>query len=143
MKNRRHFLYALLMLSLLNVFAGKLWAQDQGDGSAQGLLSLDQALMCESIEAFNPRNTAVVFSINVGKVLCYTFFSHVPKETVIYHSWYRKDQLSSKRKLTLKPPKWSTFSGIQLREADKGPWRVEISDEDDNILEILRFSITE
>jgi hypothetical protein len=45
--------------------------------------------------------------------------------------------------LTLKPPRWSTFSSIQLREADKGPWRVEIVDEKDRLHKTLRFSITD
>jgi hypothetical protein len=53
------------------------------------------------------------------------------------------DKLSTKKKLVLKPPRWSTFSSIQLREADKGPWRVEITDDDENILRILRFSIVD
>ena len=31
----------------------------------------------------------------------------------------------------------------QLREADRGTWRVEITDKEGNIFKILRFSITD
>jgi hypothetical protein len=32
---------------------------------------------------------------------------------------------------------------MHLRKNDKGPWRVEITDEQGNIFQILRFSITD
>jgi hypothetical protein len=32
---------------------------------------------------------------------------------------------------------------VELRDADKGPWRVEISDEKGIIFHMLRFSITD
>ncbi|MBW1746394.1 MAG: DUF2914 domain-containing protein, partial [Deltaproteobacteria bacterium] len=35
------------------------------------------------------------------------------------------------------------FSSIQFREADKGLWRVEITDPEGNIFHVLRFSITD
>jgi len=38
---------------------------------------------------------------------------------------------------------WSTYSQIQLRETDKGPWRVEISDQNGKVFDVLRFSITD
>jgi hypothetical protein len=53
------------------------------------------------------------------------------------------DELSAKIKLTLNPPRWATRSSIQLRETDKGPWRVEIVDAEDKVLYTLRFSITD
>jgi hypothetical protein len=51
--------------------------------------------------------------------------------------------LSTQVRLRLHPPNWATFSTIQLREADKGPWRVEVTDQDGRIFTILRFSITD
>jgi hypothetical protein len=46
-------------------------------------------------------------------------------------------------KLSLKTPRWSTFSRMRLRNGEKGPWRVEITDEEGNILGVLRFSVTD
>jgi hypothetical protein len=106
-------------------------------------LTLSQAVMCEAIKDQAPQNHGVVFSMAMGKVLCFTSFDPVLEKTVIYHNWFHKDELSNKLKLTLQPPRWSTFSTIQLREADKGPWRVEITDQAGHILGVLRFSITD
>jgi Protein of unknown function (DUF2914) len=98
--------------------------------------------MCEEIQDFTCRNPAVVFSMKIGKVSCYTSFDPVPEKTFIYHKWFHRDELSTTKRLTLQPPRWGTYSSIQLRETDKGPWRVEISDQNGNLLRILRFSIT-
>jgi len=99
--------------------------------------------MCEGIESYAPKTAAVVFSIEIGKVSCYSSFDPVPEKTYIYHLWYLKDRLTTRKRLYLKPPRWSTYTSIQLREADRGPWRVEITDKDGNVFKTLRFSITD
>ena len=106
-------------------------------------LALKEAYMCEAVKNFSPLNPAVVFSISVKSICCFTVFDPVPEKTVIYHKWYRKDRLTTTQSLTLEPPAWRTYSSIQLREADKGPWRVEIVGPKGSILQTLRFSITD
>jgi len=105
--------------------------------------TLIQAVMCESIENFQPLNPAVIFSISQGEVFCFSNFDPVMKQTHIFHRWYKKDNLIFTMRLTLSPPKWSSFSRVQLREADKGPWRVEISAADESLLQTLRFSMVD
>jgi hypothetical protein len=102
-----------------------------------------RASMCESIEGVTPRNEAIVFSVAIGKVSCLTSFDPVPEQTIIFHNWFYRDELTTSRQLTLQTPRWSTFSSIQLRDADKGPWRVEVTDENGNNMQTLRFSITD
>ena len=106
-------------------------------------LTLGLAVMCESIKDYKPENVAVVFSITIGKVSCYTAFDVVPEKTFIYHKWYHRDKPSTEKRMTLQPPDWASYSSIQLRETDKGPWRVEIYDNKRNLLHTLRFSITD
>jgi hypothetical protein len=107
------------------------------------IASLESAVICEDIKGYTPQNTGIAFSITIGKVSCFSFFNPVPEKTFVYHNWYHRDDLSTKKKLFLQPPRWGIFSSIQLREADKGPWRVEITDQEGKILTILRFSITD
>ena len=125
------------------IVPGNLFSQEELDVSDSTSIRLENAAMCEAIESFKPKNSGVVFSVNIGKVLCFTFFNNVQQETVVFHNWFRRDQLITKRKLTLKPPEWSSFSGIELREADVGPWHVNITNENGTTLKTLRFSITE
>ena len=106
-------------------------------------LTLRRAAICEMVNDFAPEKQAVVFSVTTGKIFCYTHFDPVPEKSDIFHNWYYKDKLITKQKLSLKPPRWSSYSAIQLRESDKGPWRVTITDQANNSLGVLRFSITD
>ncbi len=144
---KRTFFTSIILLVCIAFFLSvRGFAQNNKDifpGRIVKKLTLEQAAMCEEIKEYTPYNSAVVFSIKIGKVSCFTSFDPVPEKTFIYHKWYHRDKPSTKKKLTLNPPRWSTYSSILLRETDKGPWRVEISDQKGNLLRILRFSITD
>ena len=137
-------LAAVLLVMLCIALSTCSQAFSQEDQSTlPPLLTLAQAVMCEEIDGLTPENQAIVFSIAIGRVSCFTSFDPVPEDTYVYHSWFFRDKLSKKIKLSLQPPRWSTFSSIQLREADQGPWRVEITDRNGRLLRLLRFSITD
>ena len=105
--------------------------------------SLVKAVMCEDLQGSVPRYPAIVFSIAPGKVFCFTDFDPVPEKTFVYHNWYFREHKRAIVKLSLNTPRWATFSTVQMRSTDKGPWRVEIADPQGNILKTLRFSITD
>ncbi len=142
----KRWLLVFMLLWVGSPASGGLTAQESVTGvvakDSRGL-SLDQAVMCESLRDYAPVNQAVVFSMEIGKIYCFTSFDYIPQKTVIYHNWYRADSLVTTKRLTLQPPEWSTFSSIQLREVDKGPWRLEIKNEAKEILRIVRFSVTD
>jgi hypothetical protein len=132
--------FFILLTALVSVgFAQELLSQE----TPQDGVTLVRAVMCESISDYAPMNVAVVFSVNIGKISCYTAFEGIRSTTFTIHKWYRHDELVTTKKLTLKPPRWATYSSIQLREADKGPWRVEVLDVNDKLLKTIRFSVTE
>jgi hypothetical protein len=136
----------LLPFFIIFCFSSPSYSQQNEKKSfakASEKLTLVQAVMCEGIQDYKPWNQAIVFSISIGKVSCFTSFDPVPEKTYIYHNWYYRDSLSKRMKLFLQPPRWATFSSIQFREADKGLWRVEITDPEGNIFKIVRFSITD
>ena len=105
--------------------------------------TLADAVMCEGIREYSPENISVVFSASLKKISCFTNFDPVTRKSPVYHRWYHKDRLATTKKLFLSPPRWATFSSIQPRNSDKGPWRVEITDENGAVYHILRFSITD
>lgn len=144
-RNKPDILIAALLGVFLCISAPAAAQQDKpGKTVDKGArLTLSQAVICEGIKEYAPENEAVVFPIVIGKVYCFSFFDPVPEKTVIYHNWYFKDKLTARLKLTLKPPHWRTYSTIQLREADRGPWRVEITGPKGRTFQILRFSITD
>lgn len=105
--------------------------------------TLVKAVMCESILKYSPVNEAVIFSIELGRIHSFTEFDPVPKQTIVFHKWYHNGSLVSVKQFTVKPPRWSMFSSMQLRDADKGPWQVDIMDSKESLLRTLRFSITD
>ncbi len=106
-------------------------------------IALVQAVLCEDIQDYVPQNPTTVFSIERQTAFSFTAFDPVPQKTFIYHHWFHRSNSIARIKLTLKPPRWSSYSSIQLRAEDIGPWRVEITDAEGNIFQVLRFSVTE
>jgi len=143
LKKKTNRVYFLLLFPVLcGLFVSPVFSQ-QPAVSDQRKLALYQSAMCEGIEEYAPLNEAIVFSISLGKVYCFTFFEPVPQKTWIFHNYYFQDRLVAKAKLVIKPPSWKTYSSIQLREPDKGPWRVEVTDSGGRTFKVLRFSITD
>ncbi len=140
---------ALLFCLLPVLFQPGLCAQEQKPEAptpaapSDQKLALKSAVMCERVENLNPIRPGLAFSVSTGQVCCFTSFEPVPQPTVIYHRWYHRDELSTQTRLRLYTPKWSTYSVIQLRETDKGPWRVEVIDQNGRVFDVLRFSITD
>jgi len=106
-------------------------------------LTLLMATTCEGISDHSPRHVSVVFSASLGEIYCFTSFDPVPRKTFIYHNWFFRDKEIAHVKLSLRPPRWSTFSKIGIRANDKGPWRIEIVNSHGKILKILRFSVVD
>jgi hypothetical protein len=133
--------YSFVILAVVLFLPGVVRTEDTPPLSEEP--TLVQAVMCEGIQKFVPANEAVVFSIELGRIYCFTEFDPVPKQTTIYHKWYHKGNLVSVKQLTVNPPRWSSISSMQLRDADKGVWQVDVTDNNDKLYSTLRFSITD
>ena len=145
MHPRFHLISAAILLLLLGLSL-TLHADQSGNNEAaestpNADLLLGSATISETVKNRIPYNSAIAFSISIDKLYCFTDFLSVPQKTIIYHNWYRRDKKRASVKLLLKPARWATFSHLNFRKDDKGPWRVEITDQQGNILHILRFSI--
>jgi hypothetical protein len=136
--------YRIMILILMFMTTAPMgaWTQVTTENPTAVLdLKLGQAIVCETVREGVVVNEAVAFSVSLGRVYCYTDFVSVPEKTLTYHVWYQADQQRASVKLALRPPRWAVYSYITLRDKDKGPWRVEITDERGNVLQTLRFSI--
>jgi len=141
---RYHFVFILGVIAVIQIFLFfPLYFMKNVRAANADQPTLSEAVMCEEIFSDAPQNPTVVFSASKQKAVSFTVFDPVPQKTVIYHSWYHRDVPSAKIRLQLKPPRWSTYSSIQLRRTDIGPWRVEITDEKGYIFGVLRFSVTD
>jgi len=132
------FLFVVLLSFHIPVLA------EQGENPG-GAISpkLKKAVMCESVQDGLPVNQTVVFDVSKGSAYCWSDFDPVEVDGVIHHQWYRNGKLSYDQPLAVHPPRWAAYSTLRLRQADVGPWRLDITNESGDILKTLRFSITE
>lgn len=134
----------IVCLFVLIMGAVPAQAQESKNGSTEAKrLVLVEAAMCEHAGENGACTKAVAFSTALGQVSCLTVFDQVEDKSFVFHSWYRQDVLTTKKRLAIKPPRWATASTMELREADKGPWRVEVSDASGRVLAVLRFSVVD
>jgi hypothetical protein len=148
---QKKFLMLIPVVLAMVATASNVFAQASDQVNAQVAEPIDSpqrpklsnATMCERVDNLAPLRTGIVFSVSNGQVCCFTSFDPVPQPALVYHRWYHRDELSTQTRLRVYPPKWATYSVIQLRETDKGPWRVEITDQNGRVFNVLRFSITD
>lgn len=151
MADRKKMFFSCLLTLVFLVLAVAGTAQDPPfeNGDTTGFpasefpASLKRAVMCERIQGYEPVNPTIILPVPIGQAICFTEFDPVSENTFIYHQWFHRDKLITKINLKLKPPRWATFSRIYIREDDKGPWRVEVTDPAGTLLQTLRFSITD
>jgi hypothetical protein len=89
-------IFLVVLLCIVPFLSSRALSQ-KDDVSSSTLVSkkptLVEATMCEGIKEYNPRNQAIVFSMTIGEVSCFTSFDPVPQKTVIYHNWLHRDKL--------------------------------------------------
>ncbi len=137
------FVLALALLLAAPIRTSAEVSEAAAKAAGQEAVTLVRAAMCEGVRDLAPDTPAVVFSASLKKISCFTEFDPVPEKGYIYHRWFHRDNLSTTKKLFIKPPRWATVSSIQPRGTDKGPWRVEVTDARGTVYHILRFSIAD
>ncbi len=137
---------ALTMLFIIQVVAFPVVAIEEEKPittASETRLSVSSSVMCEEIKDGKPVNVSAVFSKKLDRINCYTRFKPLDRDTTFFEDWYRRDKLNTRKTISLKPNSTWTYAGIFVQESDMGPWRVEITNENGDILHVLRFSITD
>lgn len=113
----------------------KLAAQQKPD-----LPTIQEAVICESVEDRAPTGIGEAFPATVEKLYCFTQLKDIPSEGTIYHIWYHGDSEVARVELAISPPQWRTYSSKIILPSWKGSWRVEVVYED-HVLKTLAFTI--
>ncbi len=83
------------------------------------------------------------FPFSVEKVYCLSFVKGADTATTIKHVWYYKDKKMVSVSLDVKSPAFRTWSYKTILPEWLGTWRVEIVDDEGEVLKIIGFEITE
>lgn len=89
-------------------------------------LRLAKAVACLGIQDREPVGTGQVFPATTPRVYCYTLVEGATEAQEILHVWYHGEQKVHDYALTVKGPRWRTWSYKTIYPGQRGPWRVDI-----------------
>ena len=124
----RYLLLGLILM--MNLSAGNALAIEVSD-----------ILITTAVIDREPVDNVEVFPRKSGKLFCFTRITGADEPTVVHHVWYRDEELISRVVLPVNSPDWRTWSARQLFEDLPGAWRVEIQEDDGNILQKVNFQL--
>ncbi len=83
------------------------------------------------------------FSTSVGKLYCFSKIANIDSHTNVVHAWYYGSEERARVSLNVSPPAWRTYSSKVIQAHEVGVWRVEILDQNGNLLDTVRFQVTQ
>ena len=126
------------MLILLILFGALLPLTAYAD-----TMEVTNAAICENVVNRETVNDGASFSALVGKLYCFSKITNIENYTEVVHAWYYGDTERARITLNVNPPAWRTYSSKIIQFHEIGAWRVEILDPSGNLLETVRFDITQ
>ena len=106
-------------------------------------MEVSKSAVCENVVDREVVSEGSSFSGSVGKVYCYSKIANIQSHTEVIHAWYFGDAQRARVTLNVNPPAWRTYSSKVIQTHEVGNWRVEILDQSGNLLETVRFDVTQ
>jgi hypothetical protein len=104
-------------------------------------INIEKAVIAQDVENLAPVGESSEFSKDVDKIYCFSKVTGVEGEATIKHKWYFGEKLAAEIPLRIKSSSWRTYSSKTIVPEFAGNWKVEITTEDDKVLETLDFEI--
>ncbi|MFH1319372.1 MAG: DUF2914 domain-containing protein [Bacteroidota bacterium] len=107
-----------------------------------GSITLDQAIICRSVENLTPVNEGTDFPSNTGRLYLFTNVTlDAGVSSSVYHAWYYGNQEMGKVKLEVAGPHWRTYSYKTINPSSTGDWRVDVTTDDNKVIKSVSFQI--
>ena len=106
-------------------------------------MEVENSAICESVIDREAVNEGYSFPTSVNKLYCLSKIANIQSHTEVVHAWYFGNTERARVTLNVNPPAWRTYSSKVIQAHEIGAWRVEILDPSGNLLETLRFEVTQ
>jgi hypothetical protein len=104
--------------------------------------SVDPAVLCTAVVDRACEGVETMFPAGVGKVYAHTTI--LDHKGSVTHRWIFKSKVMAEVELKVNGTPWRTWSAKTIDPLWSGEWKVEVvNNEDDSVMEILEFTITE
>lgn len=135
--------YGLLVIGLC-LTVSYLWAQEGAmSPDAPVVLNLKATLKVGTgIEAKEIDGENTTFSVNVGKIYCWSLIEGAQEPMEIRHQWWHEGKLVIEVPLTIKYARFRTWSYKTIVPEMVGNWEVKVVDNQDKVLNLISFQVT-
>lgn len=104
-------------------------------------LEVAEAVITTAVVEREPIDEVKVFPREIGRLYCFTRIVGADEPTLVYHLWYRSEELMSRVALPVNSPSWRTWSLKPVQDDESGEWRVEIQNEEGVVLKKVHFEL--
>lgn len=102
---------------------------------------VSRLVICIDIKNREPVGISDIFTSTTEKVYCFLEATNIVADTTASFVWYFEQKQMAKIDLSLKKGNhWRTYSSKKLAKL-KGTWKVEIQDEQGNIVKSINFKV--
>lgn len=110
-------------------------------GHVQGQINVEQIEIGTGIENRTLIGADSTFSSDVNTLYCFTKINGAEKSPVLKHIWYYENEEKASIDLTIRTNSFRTWSSKKIWKSWIGEWRVEVIDENGEILASKKFVI--
>jgi len=97
--------------------------------------------IARSIRNYQAEDTNTEFDKDIGKLYCWSLIYSEKIPVTVKHIWYFKNRIVAQVPLTVKSGSFRTYSSKKIPPYFTGPWRVELTDENNNVIQSIHFTI--
>ena len=102
-------------------------------------ITVDRIAICTAVVDREPQGEGTAFDATVERLYCFTALNGAAGQIV--HAWYQGDSLRAKVTLNKsKAGRWRIWSNKKMVPEWQGKWRVDVLDENGNVLKSAEFT---
>lgn len=128
---------------LLSLFASVSIVVASGHTVRAGEIKITEMAVTTKIVKGNPIDSVSrISSSSVKALFCFTRLTKdLEEDASVKHVWYKNNQFAAEYDLPVKGKRWRTYSRKLIGKGASGDWRVEVLDEEGNLLKSINFRI--
>ncbi|MCK5541445.1 MAG: DUF2914 domain-containing protein [Desulfobacterales bacterium] len=128
--------FLFILVTILMVLPSIVQAENESP------LTVFRAAVCYNIVEHEPLDIGTTFTSDVNKLYCFSEIMGAKTDTHITHIWYYMGTERARVKLRVNDSRWRTSSSKLIQKYEIGNWEIQIVDSKENIIKVLKFTIT-
>ena len=130
-----------MMIAVFATFATATTLAAQAVERAAPAVEVTRAVVATAVEDREPVGESTTFAADVGTLYFYTVFEGSFDEAQVNHVWLYEGEEVARVPLTVRGPRWRTWSSKQIMPEWTGNWTVRVIAGDDKILATVDFTV--